>query len=285
MSKIEWTNKTWNPFVGCTKVSSGCKNCYAINMAYRLAAIASKSEADGKNAGRARYYKELTKKSGNLINWTGQVVFVPEALEMPLGETKPTSFFVNSMSDLFHNSLSHDQIDQVFDVIQKCPQHKFQILTKRPNNLVDYMMNHRRETFENVWLGVSVEDSSVVDRIQVLANTPAQYRWLSCEPLLEETYLQLDQPAHIGNNAPAIGQQIHGIVIGGESGPKCRKCDINWIVDIIEQAQEFNIPVFVKQLGGNAWHGDIKLSKKIYGNKGQNYEVFPEVIKKREFFI
>ena len=135
MSKIEWTEQTWNPMVGCSKISAGCQNCYAIQQAYRNDAMGQKLD----NPGRLAYYDGLTEKRGNRVEWTGVVRFVPEALEIPLKRKKPTVWFVNSMSDLFHESVTDEQLFKILKIIRDTPQHTYQVLTKRPARMLDIM--------------------------------------------------------------------------------------------------------------------------------------------------
>jgi protein gp37 len=208
MTAIEWTDETWNVFVGCSKVSEGCRNCYAINQAYRNNAIAQTMP----NPGRMRYYDGLTQKTENRVDWTGIVRFVPEALEIPLRWKKPRKVFVNSMSDLFHESVREEHLDQVFAVMALSPQHTYQILTKRPGRMLEYLRSAKNRIriaavdlgratnteqgaiescqwdwpLPNVWMGVTVENQKAADeRIPLLLQTPAALRFLSCEPLLE----------------------------------------------------------------------------------------------------
>lgn len=217
MTTIEWTDSTWNPIVGCSKISEGCRNCYAINQAHRNAAMAAKMP----NPGRLAYYDGLTEKRGDRIEWTGQVRFVPKALEVPIKTRKPTRWFVNSMSDLFHESVTDEQLDRIFAVMAMTPQHTYQVLTKRPERMLEYLTKpcgytdalmscgiaYGRESLirqatlpwwspsddrgisfplPNVWLGVTAENQKAADdRIPYLVQTPAAIRFLSCEPLLE----------------------------------------------------------------------------------------------------
>jgi len=221
MTNIEWTGKTWNPVVGCSKVSAGCNNCYAIPQSHRNAAIAQELPIDRR--GRLKYYEGLTEKRGDRIEWTGVVNFVEEALEIPLKRKKSTVWFVNSMSDLFHESVTDEQLDRIFVIMALTPQHTYQILTKRPKRMLDYFLSNRWDdaTFggiplsdvarlaadlpvplgiplrchfplANVHLGVTVENQKAADdRIPLLLQTPASVRFLSIEPLLERVDLTL----------------------------------------------------------------------------------------------
>lgn len=197
MSNIEWTEKTWNPIVGCSKISEGCRNCYAINQSHRNAAMGAKLD----NPGRLAYYEGLTEKRGDRTEWTGKVAFVPEALGIPLKTRKPTTWFVNSMSDLFHESVTDGQLDQIFAVMAASPRHTYQVLTKRPERMLAYFTERHLNRLgtvsgveiaialplPNVWLGVTVENQKAADeRIPLLLQTPAAVRFLSCEPLLED---------------------------------------------------------------------------------------------------
>jgi len=192
MTSIEWTDKTWNPIAGCTVVSEGCKNCYAINQAMRNAAM-----------GCAKYVG-TTRKSGTKHVWTGKISFDEKALLAPLKRKIPTRYFVNSMSDLFHENVPDEWIDRIYAVMALCPQHTFQVLTKRPERMREFYQNPARDdlitwtqaeftkrfqsqtvSLPNVWLGVSIEDQKTADeRIPILLETPAAVRWVSAEPLL-----------------------------------------------------------------------------------------------------
>ncbi|WP_417831690.1 DUF5131 family protein [Terasakiella sp.] len=192
MTSIEWTDKTWNPIAGCTVVSEGCKNCYAINQAMRNAAMGCDK------------YVGTTRKSGTKHVWTGKINFDEKALLAPLKRKIPTRYFVNSMSDLFHENVPDEWIDKIFAVMALCPQHTFQVLTKRPERMREYYQNPARDdlitwaqaefanrfqsqtvSLPNVWLGVSIEDQKTADeRIPILLDTPAAVRWVSAEPLL-----------------------------------------------------------------------------------------------------
>lgn len=228
-SRIEWTQQTWNPTVGCTKVSPGCKNCYAETMALRLQAM-----------GMEGYEKGFRLK------------IMPERLAEPLERRKPTIYFVNSMSDLFHEEVPFSYIHQVFDVMRQVPQHTFQILTKRAERMAEFC---RHVTIPaNVWLGVSVEDVRYgVPRIDVLKRIKVDVRFLSIEPLVE--YLgELD----------LLG--IHWVIVGGESGPKARPMRREWVDNIKRQCDAAGVAFFFKQWG--TWGADgQKRSKKANGRR------------------
>jgi len=172
MSKIQWTEKTWNPLVGCSRVSEGCRHCYAERTAFRLAAC-----------GRPQY-KGLTKKTKNgEIHWTGKVRLLESALDKPLHWKKPSRIFVNSMSDLFHEKAEDSWIEHIFSVMAEAPQHTFQVLTKRPERMLEWIRRARPVPLPNVWLGVSVENQEMAEeRLPLLIQTPAAVRWVSYEP-------------------------------------------------------------------------------------------------------
>lgn len=240
-SKIEWTEATWNPSTGCNKVSAGCKNCYAETMARRLQAM------------RAPGYE-------NGFEFT----IMPSRLSIPLKTKKPTKYFVNSMSDLFHEDMPFEFLDRVFDVIRETPRHTYQILTKREDRLVEYF--GKSKVPDNVWLGVSVENKKTKHRIDALRKVNAKIRFLSLEPLLE-----------------GLGKlnlkNIHWVIVGGESGPKARPMKQDWAVKIQEQCDDQNVSFFFKQWG--TWGADgVKRSKKANGRilLGQEWNEEPELV-------
>jgi len=240
-SKIEWTEQTWNPTTGCTKISPGCKHCYAETMAKRLQAMG------------ARGYENGFKLS-----------ILSERLDEPLKRRKPTTYFVNSMSDLFHNEISFAFLDEVFSVIERTPQHTYQILTKRASRMRKYFSLDRRIVPANAWLGVSVEDRKYgLPRIDELRQINAPIRFLSIEPLLE--------------NLGAINlTNIHWAIVGGESGPKARPMRPEWVKAVKEQCEESGTAFCFKQWGG--WGADgIKRAKKQNGRKfaGKTWDQMP----------
>ncbi|ACI97542.1 phage Gp37/Gp68 family protein [Rhodospirillum centenum] len=240
-SKIEWTEQTWNPTTGCTKISPGCKHCYAEVMARRLHAMGA--------AGYENGFK---------------LALHPERLAQPLARRKPTVYFVNSMSDLFHRDIPDTFLDDVFAVIGRTPQHTYQILTKRAERLTEYFASRRCPP--NVWLGVSVEDREYgVPRIDYLRRVEAQVRFLSIEPLLED-----------------LGafdlSGIHWVIVGGESGHKARPMEEVWVENIKRQADSASVAFFFKQWGG--WGADgVKRHKKANGRvfKGRTWNAYPEI--------
>lgn len=213
MSNIEWTEQTWNPATGCTKVSPGCKHCYAEAMAARL----QKIEAAGYQNGF-------------------QLTLQHSRLSQPLQRKKPTVYFVNSMSDLFHEDIPDAFLDAVFDVIRQTPRHTYQILTKRAERLPDYFK--RRDCPANAWLGVSVENKAYgLPRIDYLRRVAASVRFLSIEPLLEDLG---------GLNWSGI----YWVIVGGESGPRARPLRQEWVENVKQQADSANVAFFFKQWGG-----------------------------------
>ncbi|WP_421705851.1 DUF5131 family protein [Alloalcanivorax xenomutans] len=241
MSKIEWTERTWNPVTGCTKVSPGCKHCYAETMAKRLQAMGAPGYENG-----------------------FKLSLVPERLNQPLQRRKPTMYFVNSMSDLFQDGVPVAFIDQVMDVIRATPQHTYQILTKRSGNMRDYFLT--RPVPENAWLGVSVEDKKYgKPRIPDLLAIEAKTRFLSIEPLLEGLgRLKL--------------KGIHWVIVGGESGHGARPMKEEWALSIRDQCERAGVDFFFKQWG--AWGEDGKLrNKKANGRTldGKVWDMIPTV--------
>lgn len=225
-SKIEWTDATWNPSTGCNKVTAGCKNCYAETMAKRLQAMGAPGYENG-----------------------FEFTIMPERLEAPFKIKKPTKFFVNSMSDLFHEKMPFDFLDKVFQVIDQTPQHKYQILTKRENILLDYFST--RKVPNNVWLGVSVESDKTKGRIDILRKINARIRFLSIEPLID-------------NVGTLDLSNIHWVIVGGESGAKARLMKPEWAINVQNQCDEQGVAFFFKQWG--TWGEDgVRRSKKANG--------------------
>jgi protein gp37 len=238
-SRIEWTEQTWNPIVGCTKISAGCKHCYAEVMAKRLKAM-----------GTPGYERGFALR------------LIPERLGDPVRRKKPTIYFVNSMSDLFHERVPAEYIDQVFAVIAQTPQHSYQILTKRADRLASYFAT--RTAPDNVWLGVSVENRKHgVPRIDHLRRVPAKIRFLSVEPLLEDVgELNLEG--------------IHWVIVGGESGAKARPMKPEWADAVRIQCEAQDVAFFFKQWGG--WGADGKRRAKAKNGRllnGRTWDQMP----------
>lgn len=211
-STIEWTEATWNPVTGCSKVSAGCKHCYAERMAKRLRAMRQPNYRNG-----------------------FEVTLQPQALELPLRWRASRTIFVNSMSDLFHEDVPDEYIRDVFQVMKRADWHRFQVLTKRSERLRELAPS--LDWTSNVWMGVSVEDASRVSRIDDLRCTDATVRFLSLEPLL-------------GPLDDLELESIDWVIAGGESGPGARPMDADWVRSIRDQCLEQNTPFFFKQWGG-----------------------------------
>jgi protein gp37 len=211
-SSIEWTESTWNPLTGCTKISPGCKHCYAERMAKRLKAMGQPNYANG-----------------------FRLTLHEESLQLPLRWKKPQMIFVNSMSDLFHKDVPLAFIQRVFDVMRRAHWHHFQVLTKRSARLLE--LAPAFDWPENVWMGVSVENSDYVQRIDHLRSSHAGIKFLSLEPLL--------------GPLPALDlDNIDWVIVGGESGPGARPMEREWVTDIRRQCQRASVPFFFKQWGG-----------------------------------
>jgi protein gp37 len=232
-TSIEWTEMTWNPVTGCSKVSAGCKFCYAERMAKRLKAM-----------GVERY------KNGFAVT------LQPDLLDAPFHWKQPRIVFVNSMSDLFHEKVPLKYIQKVFEVMNQCPQHTFQILTKRSERLREIAKD--LTWTKNIWMGVSIEDDRVIQRISDLQAVPAHVRFLSCEPLIGPL-----------NTLPLGG--IHWVIVGGESGPKARPMKREWVTSIFKQCREAKVPFFFKQWGG--------VRKDLTGRElyGKTYDDMPPI--------
>ena len=212
ISKIEWTDSTWNPVTGCTKISPGCKHCYAERLSKRLQSMRMQKYRNG--------FTVTTHTS---------------TLEEPLKWVKPRLVFVNSMSDLFHKSVPLEFIRAVFDIMNRLPQHTFQVLTKRPDRVNQF--NSVLNWTPNIWLGVSIESERWLTRLEKLKKTDAQIKFLSLEPLLEQL-----------PNLSLVG--IDWVIVGGESGPGARRIEPDWIKAIRDNCVQSSVPFFFKQWGG-----------------------------------
>lgn len=270
---IEWTDATWNPVTGCTKVSEGCRHCYALTFAERWRGI-----------------------PGHYFENGFDLTLRPDKLNLPFSWKKPKKIFVNSMSDLFHKDVPDDFIRKVWEVMVACPQHTFQVLTKRPERMRDWVLLHGVEISggkpaENIWLGTSVEDQKAADeRIPMLIQTPAAIRFLSCEPLLDEVNLRKwlpisnreahEEAAGMGldpmffsfNNIDpnAIPKpSLHWIIAGGESGHGARQMLQEWATSLRDQCESAGVAYFFKQWGG--------VNKKAAGREldGKTYDEMP----------
>lgn len=238
-TKIEWTESTWNPITGCTKISSGCRFCYAEVMALRLKAMGQEKYKNG---------FELT--------------LHPDVLKEPYTWKKGKMIFVNSMSDLFHEKLPIEYIQQIFKVIKENPHHVFQALTKRADILRYYDSEGWLEWPHNLWMGVTVENKDVIGRIDNLRNTGARVKFLSCEPLLSSL-------------SDMNLQGIDWVIVGGESGRTPRPMKEEWVLEIKEQCQKADVAFYFKQWGGT--------NKKKAGKmlEGKVYNEMPVIIENR----
>jgi protein gp37 len=342
MSKIEWTDCTWNPTVGCTRVSAGCKNCYAFE------------SHDRRHKGYP--WPNAPKQYAKPFS---EVQLMPDRLDAPLRWRKPRRVFVNSMSDLFHEAVNFRFVDKVFAAMSIAQGHTFQVLTKRPARMHEYVHTRKNMMSDgpnpvliqqralakghgptkmniaasicwpltNVWLGVSVEDQATADeRIPLLLDTPAAVRFLSCEPLLGPVSLakwmrhpsaltaltettpsgkSLWQCETCGNKTPGAEREcftiamahnpIHWVIVGGESGPKARYCDLTWVRSLVRQCKTASVPVFVKQLGSHVrmtiedWRSILVTDRWEDGRayltdrKGGDMYEWPEDLRVREY--
>ena len=241
-TSIEWTDATWNPVAGCTVLSPGCTNCYAMRMAARLEAMS------------VAKYSGLTRKSGGRSVWTGKITLDDTSLDAPRSWSKPRRIFVNSMSDLFHELVPIEFIARTWRVMAETPQHTYQILTKRPDRMAEVAAS--LPLLRNVWLGTSVEDANFFYRINHLRRIPAAVRFISFEPL-------------IGSVAGADLHGIHWAIVGGESGPRARPMLEQWVVEVEAICRRNGTAFFFKQWGGK--------NKKAAGRsyRGTTYDELP----------
>ena len=271
-TKIEWTDATWNPVTGCTKVSPGCAHCYA--------------EAVAPRTFRGRPFTDVR--------------FHPERLNQPRGWRKPRRVFVNSMSDLFHDDLSFDQIDQIFYVMSATPRHTYQILTKRHERMRRYLSfrgpgyfyntdsgNPSAWPLPNVWLGVSVENQAMADeRIPLLLSTPAAVRFISAEPLLGPINLWpyvCTRSSVDDGITPMVGSpRLDWVIVGGESGSGARPCAVRWIRKVMQDCRPAGVPVFVKQLGRIPYWDRDDTTLYLRDRKGGDPSEWPADLRVRE---
>lgn len=237
LTKIQWTERTWNPVTGCSKVSEGCRHCYAETMAKRLQGM-----------GQQRYANAFS------------LTIHPDALDEPKQVKKPSMFFVCSMADLFHKDVPFDFVDKVMETIEACPRHTFQILTKRPERMVEYFIRRAKRLHrlfdlpDNVWVGVTVESEREIPRISVLRRLlthSKNIKFISCEPLLGDLGML---------NLAAIDL----VIVGGESGPQARPMQKQWVLNIMRQCEEQCVNFFFKQWGTFGEDG-VKRNKKANG--------------------
>jgi protein gp37 len=223
-TSIEWTDATWNPIAGCTVMSAGCTNCYAMRMAARLEAMGVEK------------YRDLTRKTGGRAKWTGKIFLDQASLDIPRRWARSRNIFVNSMSDLFHPDVPSEFIARIWEVMRSTPRHTYQILTKRPDRMAE-ILSQGFPVLPNAWLGTSVEDRRVLHRLDELRQVPAQVRFVSFEPL-------------IGTVQGANLDRIQWAIVGGESGPHARPLKAEWVDEIFDQCQEAGAAFFFKQWGG-----------------------------------
>lgn len=331
-TKIEWTHvpdgkgghkkgETWNPVVGCSPVSEGCRRCYAARDALRL--------AGNPNSKIHHLYDGLAKKTadGRPV-FAGIVRTVPDRLDQPLRWREPRGVFVNSMSDLFHRDVPDEFIDMVFAVMALCPKHTFQVLTKRPERMREYMGRAAMPgriwdahilaggyaptpsaipswPLPNVWLGVSAEDQRTADeRIPLLLQTPAAVRFVSAEPLLGPVDLRPWLGNTVGyecypgvSTTPScltVSPGVRWVIVGGESGPGARPCNVAWIRSLVDQCRAAKVACFVKQLGTDprkcrpapfpGWpNSEIEYSVHLRSRKGNDPNEWPEDLRVREY--
>jgi protein gp37 len=245
-SDIEWTESTWNPIAGCKIISPGCTNCYAMRMAARLQAMGMPK------------YAGTTRKSGRRHVWTGRVNTDVDALAAPLSWRKPQRIFVNSMSDLFQDKADRDLVRRVWQVMEQAHWHTFQILTKRPERMLDALSGSKFPILKNVWLGTSVENEDYLDRLDTLRRVPAHIRFVSFEPLI----------------GPVVDPDLSGIhwaIVGGESGPRARSIERWWVEELRDACKRQCVAFFFKQWGGTR--------KKVTGRvlAGQIWNEYPTI--------
>lgn len=244
---IQWTDRTWNPLTGCTRVTVGCTNCYAFELHDMRHAVYVRDGGIYQKNGKA-----MPEQYGQPFS---EIQLFPQRLEWPLHQKQPLKIFVNSMSDLFHSDVPEDYIRQIFKVMRQANWHTFQILTKRPGRL--RRLGKELDWPSNVWVGVSVEDDSLTPRVNALREVPATVRFLSCEPLL--------------GPLPSLNLEgIHWVITGGESGPAARPCDPDWVRGIRDLCIARDVAYFHKQWGGR--------SPKAGGREldGEEWSQFPE---------
>ncbi|VXD17199.1 phage Gp37/Gp68 family protein [Planktothrix paucivesiculata] len=296
MTTIAWTDETINPIVGCSRISAGCQNCYA--------ATAAKSA-------RLQQFSQYQKVG----EWDGTVEFVENQLDKISSWKKSKNIFFCSMADMFHKNVPFQWVEKIFQVIEENPQHTYQILTKRPERMIeffdwyiarnsDHSVGLQWSIPDNVWLGVSAENQAIADkRIPLLMQIPAKVRFLSCEPLLEPLDLSKFLPIEWSELAedwieswPGIGSYStndypNWIIVGGESGAGSRPCHVDWIRSIASQAQSAKVPVFIKQLGSNAIASSPYIDGvakshyklKLKDRKGADINEFPEDLRIQQF--
>lgn len=307
---IQWTDTTWNPIRGCSRVSEGCRHCYAEVVA-------------GRFCGDGMPYEGLIRQTAKAPRWNGQIKLVHEKYSDPLRWQKPRMVFVNSMSDLFHEAMPFEEVAALFGIMAGSPRHTFQVLTKRPKRAQAFFKWLEREVFEghtqydvcrtyaarrvgsmlasrmpndcpwpapNIWLGASIEDqATAVERITPLLSTPAALLWLSYEPALgpvdfEDVLRWVAFPLSVfkgGGQRTETPWKIDWVVVGGESGPGARPFHVEWARQTIRQARPHGTPVFVKQLGAAPYLDGEPM--KLAAKKGDEPEEWPEDVRVRQW--
>lgn len=245
-SDIEWTEATWNPIAGCALVSPGCTNCYAMRMAARLQAIGLEK------------YANTTRKSGKRHVWTGRINIDPHSISAPLSWRKPKRIFVNSMSDLFQEGVEADVVRRIWRVMEMAHWHTFQILTKRPERMLEVLSQPAFPMLPNVWLGTSIEHADCLGRIDLLRRVPVRVRFISFEPLL-------------GPIVRPDLRDIHWAIVGGESGPRARPMEPSWVEALRAACEREGVAFFFKQWGGKRKNKSGRLLE------GRLYEQYPGV--------
>lgn len=286
-SKIEWTEETWNPTLGCSKVSEGCRNCYAMHVSAWIANMAKSKESQSPVE---KAYMSVIKQDENgkyLPQWNNKIAILDERLTDPIRWKKPRTIFVNSMTDLFHPDIPFEYIDRVFAVMAITPRHTYQVLTKRPERMAEYLnrgseipplegvpagrgRSSMRHPLPNVWLGTSVENQATAEeRIPQLLKCPAKIRFLSCEPLLGPILFNeinqgnqfYDPLGGLGDISPGSFTKIHWVIVGGESGKQARPMHPDWVRTIRDQCQQAGTAFFFKQWG--EWKDGSSPQKKV----------------------
>jgi len=308
-TKIQWTQETWNPIVGCSKVSPGCDNCYAERQAYRnMLCLGAKPGVFNPtyDAYECAVSYEVASfphdmRPSKSLGWSGWTFLIEEALQKPLKRKKPTMYFVCSMSDLFHEDTPFEDIDKVFAVMALCQQHTFQILTKRPMRMLEYMTQLKAGArfvgkaatkltgsteagdvasgrassstpMLNVWMGVTAENQEYADkRIPILLQCPAAVRFVSVEPMLGPVEIFGFFPQSYANDT-CFEDGLDWVICGCESGPGRRPMSVDWAIDLRRQCKDWNVPFFMKQMN---YAKSDKVTKEICG--------FPEYLRVREW--
>jgi protein gp37 len=294
MTKIEWTDETWNPIIGCRKISPGCQNCYAEKMAFRLG-----HGQLSKNEGLSLKYSRII--DCNSKTWNGRSEIIEESMIRPMKWKKPKKIFVCSMGDLFHESVSFKWIDEVIKVIKQCPQHTFQILTKRPDRMLEYFKNYYQlipRMIRNIWLGVTAENQEQANfRIPILLEIPSIMHFISIEPMVASVNMN-----EIGFHkfkawlSGSYQYSIKWVICGGETGQNARPLHPDWVINLKNNCVENNIPFFFKSWGeywpcvsGRIYREKTidfidgvsmaKVGKKLSGCmiEGKEYKQFPKI--------